>query len=137
MPSSELLNDLTSEPISRRTLAAGLWAAPVVALTAAAPAFAASEVYTASIGPKTPAEAKNDSNRTITIGGTFSTSTTFTISASSGQVNWVSPANGINYTKQGNLLLVTLTGPATFTVSASTNAKLTVANGSVVLAMEP
>lgn len=42
MPSSELLNDLTSEPISRRTLAAGLWAAPVIALTVAAPAVAAS-----------------------------------------------------------------------------------------------
>jgi hypothetical protein len=42
MLSSEPLKDLSSAPVSRRTVAAGLWAAPVVALVAAAPAFAAS-----------------------------------------------------------------------------------------------
>lgn len=49
MLSSEPLKDLSSAPVSRRTVAAGLWAAPVVALVAAAPAIAASGTHSLTV----------------------------------------------------------------------------------------
>ena len=119
MPSSELLNDLTSEPISRRTLAAGLWAAPVIALTAAAPAFAASGA-TLTV---TPTTSGNNPPRQVTV----NRAGTVTITVSKGHVQWgtgagtPTPAAGPTTS-----LSVVLASAGTFTFLSGGNATGTV-----------
>ena len=87
MLSSEPLKDLSSAPVSRRTVAAGLWAAPVVALVAAAPAVAASGPHTVTVSVPSNGCASNTSI-TFVVTNTGSTNlpagTGFSVSAPAG-----------------------------------------------------
>lgn len=130
MPSSELLNDLTSEPISRRTVAAGLWAAPVIALTVAAPAVAASTTSTISLS-------QGSGGRWVVNYSNMAASSALTVSVTnSGNplpvVEWDSGTALTHTSGKVRTLNVTVTGTGSFTFKTFHGATGTVTGGGAV-----
>lgn len=124
MPSSELLNDLTSEPISRRTVTAGLWAAPVIALTVAAPAVAASTTLTV-LG------SGQGSKRTWTVNYSgMPANTTITVVVEGSNLNQTVQLTAPQSSPE-RILTVTVSGTGSFSFIGHANPTGTVSGGGI------